>query len=251
MFLKFGGLRMDFIKEFLDEGRSRIKSRFFASFAFAFFAINWREIFYLAFSETSAEDRIRYFDTHTDFGGYVLGPLILGAVIAAGLPFVNNFFHEIVSGQVSAVRSRDDERAHERLKRRNEWEAERTRALALMVDNAELADRAERIQDEDVREELKSKLEEGGKDKQFGSISTGPLRQAFVRAKALLDAKEANIAQAQVKLHDYQEARRHTLGGGRDDEQRRLSKEISDLRNEKAELELQIEDIRAELSRRK
>ncbi|ALI55025.1 hypothetical protein [Celeribacter marinus] len=72
---------MEFFKEFLDEGRSRIKSGFFGSFLFAFIAINWRELFFLAFADVSAAEKIAYFDNHTDFGGYFLGPVILGAVM--------------------------------------------------------------------------------------------------------------------------------------------------------------------------
>lgn len=236
---------MNFIKEFLDEGRSRIKSRFFASFAFAFIAINWRELFYLAFAEVSAEDKIEYFDMHTDFGGYVLGPLILGAVIAAVLPFVNNFFHGIVSGQVSAVRSRDDEYAHQRLKKKNEWEAERNRSLELLVEKAEIEERADSIKDDVRREEVQESL----RKEQLSAEQRNNLEKNYTSLARRLNYVSDEISEQKAKLKAEKEGTRLSIGGRNlDDHIRRKQLEINSLLSEKATLELEIERLKNQLS---
>lgn len=155
---------MEFIKEFLDEGRSRIKSNVFASVVFAFVVLNWQPLYFVAFEKVDSVSKFEYFDQNTYWLTLYLLPLLVGGVLALGMPFINNLAHKVVSGTISAMRTRDDEHAHQRLKKKNEWEEERLRERTLYADkliseaqiDQEIDDK---IQDPKKREEIRTLIE--------------------------------------------------------------------------------------------
>lgn len=75
---------VDFIKSFFESWNERIRSPFLSSFTVVFFALNWRGLFVLFFSEMTAVDRIAYFESHTSTQTLLLYPLLGGLA----LPFI-------------------------------------------------------------------------------------------------------------------------------------------------------------------
>lgn len=153
---------MEFFKEIYDAWGARVKSRVFGSIIVAFTLINWKVLFFLAFDDAKTTEKFTYFDTYTNVFTLYIWPIFLGGFIGLVLPFVNNWTHWFVSKPVSAMRSRDDEYAHERLKKKNEWLVERNRAQELLerqiIDEAkrdeEVAEIADPVRRAEVEEEI-------------------------------------------------------------------------------------------------
>lgn len=167
---------MEFFKEIYDAWGARVKSRVFGSIIVAFTLINWKVLFFLAFEDAKATEKFSYFDAHTSAFTLYVWPIFLGGFIGLVLPYVNNWTHWYVSKPVSAMRSRDDEYAHERLKKKNAWLAERNRAQELLerqiIDEAkrdeEVAEIADPVRRAEVEEEISrtrgSSTEQGADD---------------------------------------------------------------------------------------
>jgi hypothetical protein len=80
---------MDFLKEYLDGFFSRIRSHLFASFAFSFFAFNWKLIYVLLFSDAPVEARLLYVELNSSSITSIGAPLAVGGMIAICFPYLN------------------------------------------------------------------------------------------------------------------------------------------------------------------
>lgn len=188
---------MEFIKEFLDEGRARIKSNVFASVVFAFVVLNWQPLFFVAFEKADSVSKFEYFDENTTSWELYLLPLIIGFALALGLPFINNFAHKVVSGAISATRMRDDEHAHQRLKKKNEWEEERVRGRKLyaekLISEAQIDQEIDdKIQDPEKRDEIRAKIEDSNLSAELDGFKVGTI--AELQKPTLRELRNQNLS---------------------------------------------------------
>lgn len=164
MFLSLGGLRMDFVKDIYEAWGARIKSNVFGSIAIAFILVNWKVLYFLVFADVRVETKFSYFDVNTDWVSLYFLPFLIGLLLAVGLPFINDLAHRIISDPISRVRARDDEYAHERLKKKNIFMLERNQAIKIqenfLIERAQRDQEIEKIDDEEAREHLKEQIEE-------------------------------------------------------------------------------------------
>lgn len=151
---------MEYLKEVYEAWGARIKSNIFGSIIVAFCLVNWRALFFPVFEDAKAVEKFAFFDAQTTVLTLYVWPMFLGLFVALVLPYANNCAHWYVSKPVSAMRSRDDERAHERLLKKNAWLLERNREQELLEQG--IIEAAKR--DEEVSEiadpELKASTEE-------------------------------------------------------------------------------------------
>lgn len=125
---------MEFLFEFLREGRERVRSNAFVSVSIAFTAINWREIFFVVFADVSAYVKINYFDANTDWVSLFILPILVGVALALVVPFLNDNMHKWVSKPQSNIKSRDEILA---VQRAAELEEERARLARASADRAQ------------------------------------------------------------------------------------------------------------------
>ncbi|MBU2884967.1 hypothetical protein KO507_04205 [Gilvimarinus agarilyticus] len=76
------------IKEIFDVWVARIRAPIFGYFSLSFLAANWKEIYYLLFSEVDALSRIEYFETNTCLVSLFWMPLGFAVAAALGYPWV-------------------------------------------------------------------------------------------------------------------------------------------------------------------
>ena len=77
------------MKDYLDSLSQRVRSPFGGYTIASFLAINWQEVFYLFFSDQSASIRIRFFDLRSSWFDLIALPVLFGAILAIGLPWLN------------------------------------------------------------------------------------------------------------------------------------------------------------------
>lgn len=80
---------MDYLKEYLEAWSSRVKSPVVGSIILSYVIFNWKAFYYLLFAETSAAVRIRFFDLNTRGWDSFIFPVVIGVVLAVGLPWIN------------------------------------------------------------------------------------------------------------------------------------------------------------------
>ena len=80
---------LDLMKDYLDSLSQRVRSPFGGYTIASFLAINWQEVFYLFFSDQSASIRIRFFDLRSSWFDLIALPVLFGAILAIGLPWLN------------------------------------------------------------------------------------------------------------------------------------------------------------------
>ncbi|MBU2934815.1 MULTISPECIES: hypothetical protein [Pacificibacter] len=241
---------MEFIKEFLDEGRSRIKSNVFVSVVFAFVVLNWQSLYFVAFENTDALSKFKFFEDNANWQSLYLYPLVVGSLLAVGLPFVNNMAHWAVSWAINETRSRDDEYTHKRLKKKNEWEEVRLHERALyaegLISEAQIEQKIDQtIDDPNVREQIKLKLDKENVDRR---TKLNNLQTSYKNMRVRLDRVDDEIADKKAAIVNVKTQSMMTIGSS-NSQHTVLEKEINRLVNEKAKLELDLETVKVELSK--
>ena len=79
---------MDFLKEAYEAWSQRVKTPLVGSMIIAFFAWNWKPIWYLFASDESAAIRLRFFELNTDAQSLFVGPAIAGTTLALVIPWL-------------------------------------------------------------------------------------------------------------------------------------------------------------------
>ncbi|MBU2983565.1 hypothetical protein KO498_17290 [Lentibacter algarum] len=79
---------MEILKDAFDALSQRVRSPFFGSILFAFFAINWKPIWYLLFADQPVQAKFDFFDKSTDFGSLYAFPLLAGVLLALAWPWL-------------------------------------------------------------------------------------------------------------------------------------------------------------------
>lgn len=80
------------LSEIFEAWTNRIRSPLFGYFSLSFAALNWREILYLLVSDSEIQERIEYFDLHTCADSLFWHPLGISVVAALAYPWVQYVF---------------------------------------------------------------------------------------------------------------------------------------------------------------
>jgi hypothetical protein len=80
------------MNEIFEAVSARIKAPYFGYSLLAFFGMNWRGLFLLAFTEGTPEIRMAAFDGTTSVWSLIVVPLLFGALVTAATPWVRVFF---------------------------------------------------------------------------------------------------------------------------------------------------------------
>ena len=94
----------ELLKDYFEVWTQRVRSPLGGYTAFAFLAVNWREVFFLLFSEQSAAIRIRFFDLRTSWLDLIIIPIAIGALLAFVTPWLNYFIAQLIKKPVSRHR---------------------------------------------------------------------------------------------------------------------------------------------------
>lgn len=177
------------MKEIIEVIESRLKAPTYGYFAFAFVAINWKPLFYLFVEEKDAITRISYFDSNTSFYSLVLYPVAFAAVFSVVYPWINCIMLYLYTkpNEVKNVLQAHSE--HKLLLKKQELE--KVRAAILSNAEMELIDRAKRdeelnkIENIEIKEQVKSKIEQLRKEK--GNSESDNLYSEFKNPNRLLE----------------------------------------------------------------
>lgn len=152
------------MKELVDAISTRIKSPYFGYVILAFFAMNWRGIFLLLFTNSNPQDRLSAFDSLTNVWSLLFVPLAIGALVAATAPWILYVFEYISQKPFELTDSLRLEAEHKALIKQAQLEQSRTEIFSIR--ESELIQRAKRdeevanIADEEAKEKLQSEIDE-------------------------------------------------------------------------------------------
>lgn len=151
------------IKDIADAIDTRIKSPFFGYAVLALFAINWRALFFLVVSDTTATDRIINFDAHTSIYTLVWYPLIFGVISAIASPWIGYLFMRITSKPTNLRNFAQADVDHALLLKQKELEEIRNSILKereqRILEQAKREEEIDSIENTELRERTRAELE--------------------------------------------------------------------------------------------
>lgn len=156
------------MKEVFSAINDRIKTPYYGYALLAFFALNWRAIFVLFVSKGSASERLAAFDSKTSTIELIFLPLFIGLCISLLNPWLKVLFSWIEKKPRQLYADRISDEEHYKLKYQIKLKTERD-ALE-KVEEEKLISRAKRdsevetIENESVKEKLKSDIKDIRKD---------------------------------------------------------------------------------------
>lgn len=152
------------MKDIIEEIDSRIKSAFFGYFLFAFMAINWKQLFYLIVHDGAVLERIDHFTRGTDLWSLILLPFILASAYSVIYPWLQLVFMLLSKKPTELKSSLQASSENNLLIKKQELEKSRRELLANtekeLIERAKRDEELEEIEDEDIKEKLKSEIEE-------------------------------------------------------------------------------------------
>jgi hypothetical protein len=174
---------MDALKEIYDGMTSRLKSHVFGSIGIAFVLWNWKVIYVLCFSKLPILERIEYFDCNTSGWSLYFFPTVIGLAFGLFSPKVNEKAHEFVSKPLSAIKSRDEMFALDRVGR-------------LEDKKLEVEEKKKAVEDKKV--EVKKVIDE----QQGAANELKGLKQEITSAEDRLSKVVGQVGTQQQKLED-------------------------------------------------
>ena len=154
---------MSAITEFFEVLRTRIKAPIFGYFVFVYIAINWKPLFYLIFSDTSALDRITYFESSTDYLGQIIYPGVLSVLLTIGSPWLTAYFLKLCSQPTNWKNEIQVENEHkmamEKLKREQERRNFQASLEQQVIELAKRDEAIEDIEDEKTKAAVRSEID--------------------------------------------------------------------------------------------
>lgn len=156
-------------KDILEAIDSRIKSPIFGYFVISLLAVNWEVFFYLLVHSGDAASRIQYFHDNTDSSSLIYVPLLVTLIYSIAYPWVTYIFTYISSkpNELKNLLQLQSEYKLHSMRR----DLEQLRNSMLSTVETELIGRARRdeelakIEDETIRNKLKSEIEQLRKEK--------------------------------------------------------------------------------------
>jgi hypothetical protein len=99
----------EYFKEVVSAANSRVRSPVLGSIAVVFTALNWKELFYVFFAETSVQVRLSYFDVNTDNWSLIYWPLIVGGILSFLYPWITLASSQLAKFPVRALKTMQGE----------------------------------------------------------------------------------------------------------------------------------------------
>ena len=155
---------MDWVKEIFDTANSKIRSPVLGSIVFAFCAVNWKVLFYLAFSNVTVVQKFDYFDKNTNHWSLLVIPILAGLSISWLNPWIKLATLRITQKPIQNVKIMQLVLANERLIKKQHLEKSRRDIVASVEED--LIAKAKRdqeilqIENHELREELKNIISE-------------------------------------------------------------------------------------------
>lgn len=138
-----------------------MRSPFWGYIAVSFVFLNWKPLYYLTFSDVSVLERFTYFDQSSDNYSLLILPFVLGVALALLAPYISNFGSWWAQSPTAGRKLREIDLAHQLASKKGELLAERDKQRHIveqaLLEGAQLDQEAKRL-DDDVREELESKI---------------------------------------------------------------------------------------------
>ncbi|MCG8498062.1 MAG: hypothetical protein MI796_18715 [Enterobacterales bacterium] len=161
------------MKEVFTAINDRIKTPYYGYALLAFFALNWRAIFVLFVSKGNAVERLAAFDSNTSSIKLIVLPLIIGLFISLINPWLKVLFSWIEKKPRQLYSDSISDEEHSKLKYQIKLKLERDALQSAeeeaLINKAKRDVDIENIQDEKVKEKLKSDIKEKRKDYELNS----------------------------------------------------------------------------------
>lgn len=157
------------MKDIVDEIDSRIKSPLFGYFIFSLVATNWSELFYLFLHKAEVPKRIGYFEENTSVLTLFFYPFLVAAAYAIIYPWLQ-YLSVLFGVKPTSLKNNLQARSEHSLLIEKQ-KLEEARSELLKNAETELIERAKRdssldeIENEDVRETLKSEIDQLRKER--------------------------------------------------------------------------------------
>lgn len=152
---------MELFREIYDSIFQRVRSPFWGYIAVSFVFLNWKPLYYLTFADVSVLERFTYFDQSSDYYSLLILPFILGVALALLAPYISNFGSWWAQSPTANRKLREIDLAHQLASKKGELLAERDKQRHIveqaLLEGAQLDQEAKSL-DDDVREELESKI---------------------------------------------------------------------------------------------
>lgn len=152
------------MKEIFEAFYNRLRSPVFGYFILAFVGFNWKELFYLCFSNDFVINRFEYFDKNTDTFTLPWYPIFFGVIGAIAYPWISYVF--IWIGQVPSELRQDIQLTSDSkmLTRKKQLEEERNELLKAkeieLIRRAKSDEEIKSLPDNEIRNQLEKEIDE-------------------------------------------------------------------------------------------
>lgn len=207
------------MKDLIDAINTRVKEPYWGFFLLSFLAFNWKGLFLLCFAVGTAQERIGFFESQTTLWSLLVCPIGTAFIILLSKPWLKVLFGKISRIAYEQLNSQDLKREYEYRKEKNLLDkqllvSENTTTNLYESKEAELIDRAkrdleiEKIEDENVKNNLKNEVEKLRQERDQTS------KKLFGNANLIqISPEEKEILQAASTDKSGQIIRRTFIGG--------------------------------------
>jgi len=155
---------MDSFKEIFDALNSRVRSPIFGSISIAFIVFNWKALFFLTFANTTASERIHFFDDHTTLWSTLFLPIAIGLAFAIASPWIALFSTWAAEEPTMRRKIRQTKSSDKVLTEKLRLEQTRIQFLATeekaLIEAAKRDEEVQDIRDDNIRENLQKQIDE-------------------------------------------------------------------------------------------
>lgn len=151
------------MKDLFEAINTRVKEPYWGFFVLSFLAFNWKGLFLLCFASGTAQDRIVFFESHTNLLSLIICPISTALFIVVITPWLKVLFGWLSKSAYERINSQGLKRESRYLSEK--IELERKRAIELANQEKEIIDQAkrdeviEKIENVDVKKMTKDKIE--------------------------------------------------------------------------------------------
>lgn len=204
------------LKEVIEAVNSRIKSPYFGYSVFAFLTWNWKALFLFVTSKADPQLRIAAFEQQTSYFSLLIGPLIIGALVAAATYWIKLGFELIARKPLEKLDNLALEALHAKTIRQIELEQARSKLFAAkemeLIERATRDAKVEQISDEATKENLSIQLEKLRLERDLLSKSESDTEINFKSEADILEKlaqSHSNLSELNRQMGKYDEAEMH------------------------------------------
>jgi hypothetical protein len=196
----------------LDAISARIKAPYFGYALLAFIGLNWRGIFLLTVTTGAPQERLAAFDAQTSVWSLLVLPLLVGGFVTLLSPWIRLGFGLLSKLPFEKIDNLHLDSEHKKTIRKTQLEQSRSAFFASK--ESELIERAKRdeevleIEDEQLKEKLKSEIDALRRERERMSIDL-----SAERSDARLSPQEREILKAAAQDKSGSIMRMSYIGG--------------------------------------